>query len=168
MRQIIERLRDVVPTKYDDAGLFDRAYYHAMFRWREDHLLGGLARRLKRGVDEGGDPFAVFAGCQDHVVSAARAHTERLILGAFDKSIEAADGSVRPQLEKLYDLHALATIEEDRAWFLEHGRLSTQRSKAITAMVGKLCEELAPLAEAFTDGFAIPEALLRAPIAVRG
>ncbi len=167
LRQLIERFRDAVPTKDDDAGLFDHDYYRGMFRWREDHIRAGLARRLKRGIDEGRDPFEVFAGCQDHVVAMARAHVERLVLESFLASVERADPAVQPALERLCDLHALATIEADRAWFLEHGRLSTARSKAITTMVGRLCEELAPVAEALTDGFAIPEELIRAPIARR-
>jgi acyl-CoA oxidase len=127
----------------------------------------GLARRLKRGIDEGRDPFEVFAECQDHVVAMACAHVERVVLEAFLASLDRADPEVRPVLERLCDLHALATIEADRAWFLEHGRLSTARSKAITTMVGRLCAELAPLAEALTDGFGIPEELIRAPIATR-
>jgi acyl-CoA oxidase len=167
LRQLIERFRDAVPTKDDDAGLFNHDYYRGMFRWREDHIRAGLARRLKRGIDEGRDPFEVFAGCQDHVVAMARAHVERLVLESFLASVERADPAVHPTLERLCDLHALATIEADRAWFLEHGRLSTARSKAITTMVGRLCEELAPVAETLTDGFAIPEELIRAPIARR-
>jgi acyl-CoA oxidase len=167
LRQLVERLRDAVPSKDDDAGLLDHDYYRGMFRWREDHMRAGLARRLKRGIDEGRDPFDVFAGCQDHVVAMARAHVERLVLESFVASIARADPSLRGVLERLLDLHALATIEADRAWFLEHGRLSTARSKAITTMVGRLCEELAPVAEVLTDGFAIPEELIRAPIARR-
>jgi len=167
LRQLVERLRDAVPSKDDDAGLLDLDYYRGLLRWRETHMRTGLARRLKRGIDEGRDPFQVFASCQDHVVAMARAHVDRVVLESFAASIERADEGVRSVLERLCDLHALATIEADRAWFMEHGRLSSARSKAITAMVGRLCEEIAPVAEALTDGFAIPEELIRAPIARR-
>lgn len=30
------------------------------------------------------------------------------------------------------DLHALSVIEEDKAWFIEHRFLSTERAKAVT------------------------------------
>jgi acyl-CoA oxidase len=165
LRQLLERLRDAVPTRDDDAGLLDRDYHRGLFRWREEHLRAGLARRLKRGVDQGLPPFEVFARCQDHAEAMARAHIERTVLDAFAASVESAGPAIAPALERLCDLYALSTIEADRAWFLEHGRLSTERSKAITAMVGRLCEQLAPLAETFTDAFAIPEELL-APIAI--
>ncbi len=166
LRPLVERLRDAVPSKGDDAGLLNLRYHVGMFRWREEHLRANLARRLKRGIDEGSDPFTVFAGLQDHVVTMAKAHVERTVLESFVASIGRADESIQPLLEKLAALHALSTIEVDRAWFLEHGRLSAARSKAITSMVGRLCGELAPLSEQLTDGFAIPDELLRAPIAV--
>jgi acyl-CoA oxidase len=165
LRQLVERLRDAVPTRDDDAGLLDREYQLGLFRWREDHLRAGLARRLKRGVDDGAAPFDVFARCQDHAETMARAHVERTVLEAFARSTASADPTIKAALTSLCDLYALSAIEADRAWFLEHGRLSTERSKSITAMVGRLCEELAPLAEALTDGFAVPVELV-APIAV--
>ena len=167
LRQLVERLRDAVPSRDDDAGLLDLDYYRGMFRWREEHMRASLARRLRRGIADGLDPFDVFASCQDHVVAMARAHAERAVLESFAARVETADDMVKPVLERLCDLHALATLEADRAWFLEHGRLSTARSKAITALVGRLCAELAPVAEALTDGFAVPEELVRAPIARR-
>jgi acyl-CoA oxidase len=167
LRQLVERLRDAVPTRDDDAGLLDHDYQRGLLRWREEHLRAGLARRLKRGVDQGQPAFEVFARCQDHAEAMARAHVERVVLDAFAATVVGADESIRPALERLCDLYALATIEADRGWFLEHGRLSSERSKAITAMVGRLCEQLAPIAEALTDGFAIPEELLDVPIARR-
>ena len=48
-----------------DAGLFDPEYHLAMFRFREEHRIAGVARRLKRGVDSGHEPGRrVLAGCR--------------------------------------------------------------------------------------------------------
>ena len=33
-----------------------------MFRWREEHILAGVARRLKRGIDSGMDSVEISAG----------------------------------------------------------------------------------------------------------
>jgi acyl-CoA oxidase len=63
----------------------------------------------------------------------------------------------------LCDLHALSTIEADRAWFLEHGRLSAARSKAITREIGELCRRIRPLAVDLVDAFGVPPELLRSP-----
>ena len=65
-----------------EAGLLDPNYQLAMLRFREEHMIGGVARRLKRGIDQGMNPGAVFSRVQDHVIAAARAHTERLVLEA--------------------------------------------------------------------------------------
>ncbi|MGH3385500.1 MAG: acyl-CoA dehydrogenase [Nocardioidaceae bacterium] len=160
--QLAERLRDAVPGGDDDnAGLLDREYHLAMYRWRDDHVRSAVARRLKRGIDRGDDAFDVFSSCQDHVVLAARVHVERVVLEAFAEAVDSCpDGPQQMMLSALCDLSALGGIEHDRGWFQEHGRLSGERSKAITTMVGALCEELRPHARDLVDAFGIPEELL--------
>ena len=82
VRQMVERLRDAVPGSDNDgdpdAGLLDPEYHLSMLRWREQHMLTGVARRLKNGLDRGRDPVEVFSECQDHVIASAWAHVERL------------------------------------------------------------------------------------------
>jgi acyl-CoA oxidase len=134
-----------------------------MLSFREEHILGSVARRLKAGVDRGGNPGAVFSSVQDHVIAAARAHVERLVLEAFAAKVAATPaGAVRDALVLLRDLHALSVIESDRAWFMEHGRLSSARSKAITSQVNALCREVRLIAQELVDAFGIPRELLRA------
>ena len=48
------------------------------------------------------------------------------------------------------------TIEAERAWFVEHGRLSAQQSKSVIVAVDKLCAGLRPHAQTLVDAFAIP------------
>jgi acyl-CoA oxidase len=172
LRSMVERLRDAVPNRSDsadpDAGLRDDAYHVGLLRFREEHMLSGVARRLKAGIDVGDEPFAVFNRCQDHVIAAGRAHVDRVVLEAFLGAVQAApEGEVRDRLKELYDLHALATIEADRAWYLEHGRLSGPRSKAITALVNELCGLVRPQAVALTDAFGVPGAAVEVPMVVR-
>jgi len=169
-REIIQRLTDdLVPGRERDEDLLDREYHLGLFRWREEHILSGAARRLKRGIDDGGDPFDVFNECQDHVLATARAHTEREILEAFVGAIERCDNpGLRAILERLCDLHALAEIERDRAWFQEHGRISSTRAKAVTRAVNSLCDGLRTNAGELVDAFGIPDELLRAPIGLPG
>jgi acyl-CoA oxidase len=168
VHKIIERLKDVLPGGADgwdqDAGLLDPEYQLAMYRFREEHMIAGVARRLKRGIDRGMHPGEVFSRVQDHVIGAARAHMERLVLEAFvAKTKTVPDGDLKVALNLLCDLHALSGIETDRAWFMEHGRLTSQRSKAISREIGALCRKLRPLAGDLVDGFGIPPEMLRAP-----
>jgi acyl-CoA oxidase len=165
VHKLVERVRDLLPggDEWDQqAGLLDPQYQLAMLRFREEHMLAGVARRLKRGIDEGMNPGEVFSMVQDHVIHAARAHVERLVLEAFVEKVGALDGGDnKVALNLLCDLHALATIEADRAWFMEHGRLTGSRSKAISREVNALCRKLRPLARDLVDAFGVPEEMLR-------
>jgi acyl-CoA oxidase len=167
VHKLLERIRDVLPggdAEWDqEAGLLDPEYQLAMFRWREEHMLSGVARRLKRGMDAGMDPAAVFSECQDHVIGAARAHVERLVLEAFvEKMAQLPDGDNKVALNLLCDLYALTRIHHDRGWWMEHGRLSSQRAKAINREIGDLCRKIRPLALDLVDAFAIPPEVRRA------
>ncbi|WP_408897849.1 acyl-CoA dehydrogenase [Nocardioides sp. R1-1] len=170
VHRLFEQIRDALPGGQEewhtDSGLRDPAYHLAMYRFREEHLIGGVARRLKRGIDEGMNPGEVFSRVQDHVIAAARAHVERLVLEAFVDKVAAVPeeaGELRATLNALCDLHALSGIEADRAWFIEHGRLTIPRSKAITREVAELCRRVRPVARELVDAFDVPEELLRAP-----
>ncbi|MBC9715768.1 acyl-CoA dehydrogenase family protein [Streptomyces sp. TRM66268-LWL] len=167
VHKLLERVRDLLPggDQWDqEAGLLDSEYQLAMLRFREEHMLAGLARRLKRGMDQGGQPGAVFSQVQDHVIAVASAHVERLVLEAFvERMRQLPDGDEKVALGLLCDLFALSTIENDRAWFMEHGRLTAQRSKAIHREVNDLCRKVRAIAVDLVDAWTIPAPMLRSP-----
>src|SRR4051812_16049356 len=152
-RTALRKLADsLLPGRDDDADLLDRKTQLELFRWRYEHLLGGAARRLKRGIDNGTDPFSVLVDCQDHVVETARAWVDLVVLEAF-----AAKAHGVPLLERLCSLYALYRVECERGYYQEHGRLSAARSKAVIKAVNTLCAELRPDARTLVDAFGIPE-----------
>jgi acyl-CoA oxidase len=103
------------------------------------------------------------------VLVAARAHVHREILESFAAAIERAeDEELGTVLARLCDLYALSELERERAWFQEHGRISSTRAKATTRAVNDLCAELRPHAEELVDAFGIPDELLAAPIGLPG
>ncbi|WP_329170332.1 acyl-CoA dehydrogenase family protein [Streptomyces sp. NBC_01685] len=165
--KLLERVRDLLPggDEWDqEAGLLDSEYQLAMLRYREEHMLAGVARRLKRGIDQKRNPGVVFSQVQDHVIAVAHAHVERLVLEAFVDQVRALpEGGNKVALGLLCDLFALSTIEADRAWFMEHGRLTVQRSKAISREVNDLCRKVRPLAVDLVDAWGVPAEMLRAP-----
>ncbi|WP_298331494.1 acyl-CoA dehydrogenase, partial [Haloactinopolyspora sp.] len=157
----------------EDADLLDRGYQLKLLEFREKHMLDGAARRLRaasgsRGSasgSEGRAAFEAFNNVQDHLLAAARAHVDRVILEAFVAAIDdCADADVAALLDQVCHVHALSTIEANRAWFLEHDRLTPARSKAITATVNELCTSLRPHARLLVDAFGIPEPFLDAAI----
>ncbi|RCW47207.1 acyl-coenzyme A oxidase [Halopolyspora algeriensis] len=165
-RRLVQRLVDAAPGRDDEDEIFDRGWQLRLFEDREKHVLDALARRLRRATGGDADPFEVFNNAQDHVLRAARVHVDRVVLEAFVAGIErCADPDMASVLERLCDLYVLSNIEEDRGWFLEHERIGTRRSKAVTEAVNTLCQQIRPHAVSLVEAFGIPRQWLTAPIA---
>ena len=166
-RKLIQALIDAVPGREEETELVDRGWHLRLFEWREEHVLDGVARRIRAGVNGGQNAFSVFNDAQDHVLLAARVHIDRVVLEHFVAAVDRCeDAGVAAMLDMLCDLYALSVIEADKAWFLEHGRLSAPRAKGVTAAVNDLCRQLRPHARVLVDAFAIPDEAIAAPIAL--
>ncbi|WP_114203773.1 acyl-CoA dehydrogenase [Janibacter anophelis] len=158
---LIQRLISGAPGKDGDDALLDRGGQLALFEDREQHMTETLAMRLRRAGDDDADAFAVFNDAQDHLLDTARAHVDRIALEAFVTAIDATpEGLGRDLLAKVCDLYVLSTVEANRAWYIEHGRLSSSQSKAIIARTNELLGEIRPYAGTLVDAFAIPDAWL--------
>ncbi|QJY45816.1 acyl-CoA dehydrogenase [Pseudonocardia broussonetiae] len=139
--------------------LRDPGYQRWLLARREEHLIASGALRMRKALAPGADQFAVFNGAQDHLLTAARAHVDRIVFDAF-----AAVADQHPLLGRVLALHGLSVIEGDRAWFVEHGYLTAARTKAVTTAVNALCGELRPHARELVDAFGIPENWLDCPL----
>ena len=123
---------------------------------------------MRKGLEDGEDAFDVFNSVQDHVLLAARAHIDREVLELFVAAVDrCTDPTAAQLLSDLCDLHALALIERERGWFMEHGRLTPARAKAVTTAVNELCGKIrADAALRWSTPSAIPDVVLAAPIAL--
>jgi acyl-CoA oxidase len=157
--QIMQRIVDARQDSEEEGSLFNRGTQVNMFEEREDYLLSSVARRLQAKSKEM-SAFDAFNSVQDHVLHAATAHIDRVVLEAFVAGIDScADAEARKLLDLVCDLYALSVIEDDKAWYIEHGYLSTGRAKAVTRGINDRCRKLRPYAETLVDGFGIPEPL---------
>jgi acyl-CoA oxidase len=167
-RKILQVIGDFVTPGDEKEDLLDREYQLELFRWREGHITASIAQRYRRGLGEGYDAFEVFRAVQNHAIEAARAHMDLVLLEAFAAAVERCeDGPAKEALSRLCDLYALHSIENDRGWFQEHGRLTGPRCKAITREVNRLCNEVRGQAGTLVDAFGIPDDVLGAPIGRR-
>jgi acyl-CoA oxidase len=156
---IMQTIVDSRQDNEEEGSLFNRGTQVKMFEDREEYLLSSVARRLQ-GKSKEMPAFDAFNAVQDHVLHAARAHIDRIILEAFVAGIEVCeDDEARKLLGTVCDLYALSVIEDDKAWFIEHRYLSTERAKAVTRAINDRCRVLRPYAETLVDGFGIPEQL---------
>ncbi|KZS61893.1 MAG: acyl-CoA dehydrogenase family protein [Mycobacterium pseudokansasii] len=156
---IIQTVVDARQDNEEEGSLFNRGTQVKMFEDREEYLLSSVARRLQSKSNEM-SAFDAFNAVQDHVLHAAQAHIDRVVLEAFVAGIESCpDREAREVLEAVCDLYALSVIEDDKAWYIEHRFLSTERAKAVTRGINDRCRVLRPHAKTLVDGFGIPEPL---------
>ena len=155
----LQKLIDGATPRNDETALDSRGWQEWMFSERASHLLETAAMRLRK-ADEG-NGFAVFNAAQDHILAAAKADIDLRVIEAFGAGLEAMEeGEARDLMEQVFDLYALSSIEEDKAWFMEHGRLTAGRAKAVTARINELCSQLRPHAVDLTHAFGIPDGWL--------
>jgi acyl-CoA oxidase len=156
---IMQRIVDASQDSEEEGSLFNRGTQVTMLEEREEYLLSSVARRLQ-GKSKEMSAFDAFNAVQDHVMHAAGAHIDRVVLEAFVAGIESCeDPEARELLGMVCDLYALSVIEDDKAWYIEHRYLSTERAKAVTRGINDRCRKLRPYAETLVDGFGIPEPL---------
>ena len=163
------RLGEVNPLTRRDTSeghLLDPAWHRDLFERRERTLLVQVAARLKGRIDAGLDSFDAFVEVQDHLLTLARAHAERLVLEAFQDAAEAVeDAPLRNALRLLCALYALEHVERDRGWFLEQNLFDGPVSKAVRRQVNAVLGRLRPVAVELVDAFGIPDDLLGSGIA---
>ena len=156
---VMQTILDTRQDNEEEGSLFNRGTQVKMFEDREEYMLASVARRIQ-GKSKEMSAFEAFNSVQDHVLHAATAHIDRIILEAFVAGIESCeDKEAREILGLVCDLYALSVIEDDKAWFVEQRLLSTERSKAVTRGINDRCRRLRPYAETLVDGFGIPEQL---------
>jgi acyl-CoA oxidase len=161
-------LNPVVTRRTDEEHLRDADFHRSALVYREERLLRSVAERLKRRLDDGLDSFRAIDACQDHLVTLALAHAERIVHEALEDGVARAPSpGLSETLRALSALYALSRIELHRGWYLEAGYLEAAKSRAVRRQVNALCSEVREYAALLVDGFGIPDAVLAAPAGLR-
>jgi acyl-CoA oxidase len=148
-----------------EGRLLDPAWHAALFERRERTLLVQAAARLKGRIDRGMDSFEAFVEVQDHLLTLASAHAERLVLDAFQAAVERTeDDKLRNVLRLLCALYALERVEAHRGWYLEQNLFDGPVSKAVRSQVNALLGRLRPVAVELVDAWGIPDEVLGSEI----
>ncbi|MCO6164095.1 acyl-CoA dehydrogenase [Flavobacterium sp. NRK F7] len=155
----------IVTRTTEAAHLLDFEFHLQAFQYREKTILASAAKRIKRLIDEGLEPYDAFNVVQHHMIEVAQAYLERILLEQFHEKIsQVQDQAIQAVLKQLAQLFALSVIEKNKAWYLEEGYMEPVKTKAIRKMVNQLCWEIRPNAVGLVDAFAIPDSCLAAPI----
>ncbi|MFQ6602722.1 acyl-CoA dehydrogenase [Flavobacterium sp. C3NV] len=158
----------IATRRTDDEHLLDSEFHLQAFIHREKTILASAARRIKKLVDGGLEPYDAFNVVQHQMIDVAQAYLERVVLEQFQLAIkDVEDIETKEILTKLNQLYALSQIEKNKGWYLEDGYMEAVKTKAIRKIVNQLCWDIRPDAVSLVNAFDIPESCLAAPIAVR-
>jgi acyl-CoA oxidase len=166
-KTVIAEKNPIVTRKTDEAHLLDSAFHLSAFEYREKTILISAAKRLKKLIIGGLEPYDAFNVVQHQMIDVAQAYLDRVVLEQFNKAIESfEDKKSKDIVTKLSQLYALSQIEKNKGWYLENGYLEAVKTKAVRKMVNQLCWELRPEAVSLVNAFAIPDSCLAAPIVI--
>lgn len=156
----------VIARKTDEDHLRDSGFHCDVLKLRAHNLLVSAARRIKKRMEKGVEPFEAFNQIQDHLMAYAHAEmSSYLACTLVDVVDKLPEGTTKDALERLRQLDAVHTIYENSGWYLENGYFQPEKSRALRKLRLKLLEEMRPDALGYVDALGIPDACLSAPIA---
>jgi acyl-CoA oxidase len=165
----VAEMNPVAVRTTDADHLRDPEFHAAALSYREERLLGSVARRLKSRIDDGMDSFGAMNACQDHLAELATAHIDRIVQERFVEGMaRAPTPGLSEALGSLVSLYGLSRLEANRAWYLEAGYFESPKSRAIREQVNQLCAEVRETAVFLVGGFGIPDDVLEAPAGLQG
>lgn len=156
----------IIVRNTDPEHLRDAEFQLNAFEYRENRLLQSLAQRLRALIKSGKNAYEASLECQTHMLALGDAYAHRVVLQQFIEKEQENTLALKPVLQLLRQLFALSVLEAHRGWYLESGYMEGVKTKAVRREVDRLCEEIRPHAGALVNAFAIPDAVLAAPIAL--
>lgn len=168
LRRLVQSVADFGSTARSVGYVRDTASQRQLLTDRVETMVAELAGRLRSANKlSKADAAALFNRHQNELIETAHAHAELLQWEAFTEALDSIEhAGTKTVLTWLRDLFGFTLIEKNLAWYLMHGRLSSQRAQAITDYIdGRLLPRLRPHALALTDAFGLEDAHIRAEIA---
>jgi acyl-CoA oxidase len=138
-------------------------HQHQLLSDRVHTMVASLANRLKAAGKDRAKEAELFNRHQNEIIQAAKAHAELITWEAFTSALnKVKDPGNKQVLTWLRDLYGFTLLEQNLAWYLINGRLSSSRAEAITEYIdGRLLPRLRPYAIELVNGFGLTEDLVR-------
>lgn len=165
LRRLGQNVHDRGSTARAVKELRDPEVQHELLMDRVETMIAEIAVEL-REAKKSGTEAEVFNKKQSQLIEAATAHGHLLQWEAFTDALSRIeDEGTHQVLTWLRDLFGLHLIEENLAWYLIKGHLSSARAGAITSYVDRLILRLRDHAQDLVDAFGYGPEHLRAEIA---
>ncbi len=132
------------------------------------HSLSELGATLAQKLGKERRPlFEVWMGEESVAIQrVATAYGERLCMDEVIVQMEKADPTTRKVLARIATVHGLAVVERELGYLVTHKLVPADIAATVEDRLSKAVADLAPDAAPLVEGFAIPEELLYAPIAI--
>ena len=166
LRRLAQTVADTGSERKSAIALRDPATQRDLLTDRVNTTVAAVAMDLRGSRKLSAEEAAEqFNSRQDDLIAAAKAHGELLQWEAFTRALERIeDEGTRSVLTIVRDLFGLCLIEENLAWHLINGRISTQRAKTLSEYINRLLKKLRPHAADLVAAFGYTQEHRRAPI----
>ena len=166
LRRVVQQVTDVGSDRRSAAWLKDTEVQRELFSDRVRTQVAEVADALRPVAKKAqAEQAQVFNENQYDLIKAAKSHAELLQWESFTDALERIeDHDTRKIMTWMRDLFALSTIERDLGWFIEYGRISQQRARALRQYTNRLAARLRPHAQDLVDAFGFNQSHLRMDI----
>jgi acyl-CoA oxidase len=167
LRGLAQNLIDFGSTARSVGFVKEQEHQHQLLTDRVHTMVAKLANALKAGGKDKLKQAELFNRYQNDIILAAKAHGELILWEAFTDAL----GTIKDQDSKkiltwLRDLYGFTILEENMAWYLINGRISSSRAEAITEYIDtRLLPRLRPHVISLVDAFELDESLVRSTLA---
>lgn len=166
LRQLAQSVSDLGQVGRSVESLRETESQRHLLTDRVETMVAEVAQALNAARKSGKAAQADAFNSQQHrLIEAARAHAELLQWEAFTEGLARFSGDTLTIMTWLRDLFGFSLLERHAAWYLVHGRLSAQRTEAVTAYIERLLGRIRQHALDLVDAFGLTRELLRAEIA---
>jgi acyl-CoA oxidase len=168
LRGLAQKFTDFGSTARSIGFVRDEEHQHQLLTDRVHTMIARLANELRHsGKKDPVEAERVFNRHQNDLILAAKAHGELIQWEAFTSALKTIKN---PETLKvmtwLRDLFGFTLLEENIAWYMMNGRLTSHRAEAITDYIdGRLLGRLKPHALDLVDAFGLTEGLIRSDLA---
>jgi acyl-CoA oxidase len=140
--------------------------HRTLLREREVRKVADLRDGMKARLERGEGIFEVWNDHTNLAIETGEAHGVRLIHEEFSVAPEKATSRrARQALTRLCQLFGLEELAADLGWFLMEGLLTPSQAREISSERERLCELIVEDQEMLCQAMAIPESMIRSPIA---
>jgi acyl-CoA oxidase len=167
LRGLAQNLIDFGSTARSIGFVKEQEHQHQLLTDRVHTMVAKLANSLKAGGKDKLKQAELFNRYQNDIILAAKAHGELILWEAFTDAVGTIkDPDSKKILTWLRDLYGFTILEENMAWYLINGRISSSRAEAITEYIDtRLLPRLRPHVISLVDAFELDESLVRSTLA---